>query len=284
MPVPTTDLSGNNFTLELSRAQLGEVWGAESDAEGAALLARIAQIEDIEEEPRKAIWVDFMYQQLAFAKEQSLIASKALAFFDVMLKTHAHAVESMAKKDGAVVGSESEGLGRDDGFRFFADQLLAATKALPVPDRFTLLEAQALSQHAQSAYLQNIKLHQLVFTQRQTTRESEAQLFLQTPAMPPPLVDAREEGVESAEETPASTEEAVLEADAAAVSEAAPAAEAPAEAEAPVVEDDGLGNAELTEAINKALTTQVEGLQAQMAAEYASQEQALLDRISKLEK
>ena len=133
--------------------------------------------------------------------------------------------------------------------------------------------------------------------------------------MPPPLVDAREEGVESAEETPASTEEAVLEADAAAVSEAAPAAEAPAEAEAPVVEDDGLGNAELTEAINKALTTQVhgtmhgtlhdtlhgtlhgtrappthhhgrqvEGLQAQMAAEYASQEQALLDRISKLEK
>ena len=174
MPVPTTDLSGNNFTLELSRAQLGEVWGAESDAEGAALLARIAQIEDIEEEPRKAIWVDFMYQQLAFAKEQSLIASKALAFFDVMLKTHAHAVgtplrpppraqppaaarptallccptaESMAKKDGAVVGSESEGLGRDDGFRFFADQLLAATKALPVPDRFTLLEAQVLPQH-----------------------------------------------------------------------------------------------------------------------------------------
>jgi len=284
MPVPVSDTSGNNFTLELSRAQLGEVWGAESDAEGAALLARIAQIEDIDEEPRKAIWVDFMYQQLAFAKEQSLIASKALAFFDVMLKTHAHAVESMAKKDGAVVGSESEGLGRDDGFRFFADQLLAATKALPVPDRFTLLEAQALSQHAQSAYLQNIKLHQLVFTQRQTTRESEAQLFLQTPAMPPPLVDAREEGVESAEETPASTEEAVLEADAAAVSEAAPAAEAPAEAEAPVVEDDGLGNAELTEAINKALTTQVEGLQAQMAAEYASQEQALLDRISKLEK
>ena len=92
MPVPTVDLSGNSFSLELSRAQLGEVWGAESDAEGAALLARIAQVEDIDEEPRKAIWVDFMYQQLAFAKEQRLIASKALAFFDVMLKTHAHAV------------------------------------------------------------------------------------------------------------------------------------------------------------------------------------------------
>lgn len=284
MPVPVSDTSGNNFTLELSRAQLGEVWGAESDAEGAALLARIAQIEDIDEEPRKAIWVDFMYQQLAFAKEQSLIASKALAFFDVMLKTHAHAVESMAKKDGAVVGSESEGLGRDDGFRYFADQLLAATKALPVPDRFTLLEAQALSQHAQSAYLQSIKLHQLVFTQRQTTRESEAQLFLQTPAVPPPLTDASDEPP-SAEE-PASAPEAVPEADAAAAAaEEAPAVEAPAEAEAPAaVEDDGLGNAELTEAINKALSTQVEGLQAQMAAEYSSQEQALLERIAKLEK
>eukprot|EP00964_Phaeocystis_antarctica_P029974 scaffold16904_cov72-Phaeocystis_antarctica.AAC.10 len=283
MPVPVSDTSGNNFTLELSRAQLGEVWGAETDAEGAALLARIAQIEDIDEEPRKAIWVDFMYQQLAFAKEQSLIASKALAFFDVMLKTHAHAVESMAKKDGAVVGSESEGLGRDDGFRYFADQLLAATKALPVPDRFTLLEAQALSQHAQSAYLQSIKLHQLVFTQRQTTRESEAQLFLQTPAVPPPLTDASDEPP-SAEE-PASAPEAVPEADAAAAAEEAPAVEAPAEAPAPAaVEDDGLGNAELTEAINKALSTQVEGLQAQMAAEYSSQEQALLERIAKLEK
>ena len=60
--------------------------------------------------------------------------------------------------------------------------------------------------------------------------------------------------------------------------------EAPAEAEAPAVEGDGLGNAELTEAINKALSTQVEGLQAQMAAEYAAQEQELLERIAKLEK
>ena len=129
MPVPVEDTSGNDFTLELSRAQLGEVWGAESDAEGAALLARIAQIEDIDEEPRKAIWVDFMYQQLAFAKEQSLIAPKALAFFDVVLKTHAYAVEAMVS--------------RQEAFTFFADQLLSATKALPVPDRFTLLEAQA---------------------------------------------------------------------------------------------------------------------------------------------
>mmetsp|Transcript_9014 Transcript_9014/g.18195 ORF Transcript_9014/g.18195 Transcript_9014/m.18195 type:complete len:284 (+) Transcript_9014:18-869(+) len=283
MPVPTVDLSGNNFTLELSRAQLGEVWGAESDAEGAALLARIAQIEDIDEEPRKAIWVDFMYQQLAFAKEQSLIASKALAFFEVMLKLHARAVESMAKKDGAVVGSESEGLSRDDGFQFFAEQLLAATKALPVPDRFTLLEAQAISQHVQSAYLQNIKLHQLVFTQRQTTRESEAQLFLQTPAMPPPLSDASDEPP-SAEEAPASSQAAVPEAAAAAAApEAAPVEEVPAEAPA-ALEDDGLGNAELTAAINKAVGLQVEGLQAQLAAEYASQEQALLDRIAKLEK
>jgi hypothetical protein len=281
MPVPVEDTSGNNFTCELSRAQLGEVWGAESDAEGAALLARIAQIEDVDE-PRKAIWVDFMYQQLAFAKEQSLIAPKALAFFDIMLKTHAHAVESMAKKDGAAVGSESDGLGRDDGFRYFADQLLAATKALPVPDRFTLLEVQALSQHAQSAYLQNIKLHQLVFTQRQTTRESEAQLFLQTPAIPPPLADASDEPPST--EEPASAPEAVPEADAAAAAEEAPAVEAPAEAEAPAVEGDGLGNAELTEAINKALSTQVEGLQAQMAAEYAAQEQELLERIAKLEK
>ena len=60
--------------------------------------------------------------------------------------------------------------------------------------------------------------------------------------------------------------------------------EAPAGAPAPAVEDDGLGNAELTDAINKAVSTQVESLQAQMAAEYSAQEQALLDRIAKLEK
>ena len=179
MPVPVEDTSGNDFTLELSRAQLGEVWGAESDAEGAALLARIAQIEDIDEEPRKAIWVDFMYQQLAFAKEQSLIAPKALAFFDVVLKTHAYAVEAMVS--------------RQEAFTFFADQLLSATKALPVADRFSVLEVQRLSEHMQRAYLQNLKLHQLVFTQQQTTRESEAQLFLQTPAKPPPLAEAGDE-------------------------------------------------------------------------------------------
>ena len=87
--------SSLEFSLKLSAAQLGEIWGADSDAEAAALLARMAQIEDPDEEPQTAIWVDFMYQTLVFAKEQRLIAPKALAFFDVMLQTHKHAVGTL---------------------------------------------------------------------------------------------------------------------------------------------------------------------------------------------
>jgi hypothetical protein len=267
--MPSADVS-IAFELKLSRAQLGEVWAAESDADATALLARIAQIEDMDEEPRKAIWVDFMYQQLAFAKEQSLIAPKALAFFDVVLKTHAYAVEAMVS--------------RQEAFTFFADQLLSATKALPVADRFSVLEVQRLSEHMQRAYLQNLKLHQLVFTQQQTTRESEAQLFLQTPAKPPPLAEAGDEPPAPPASAPEADPEAAAVPEAAAP-EAAPPADAAAPAAAPAAPaDDGLGNAELTAALNKALNLQVEALQAQMTAEYGAQEQALLDRIAKLEK
>ena len=81
-----------SFELQLSAAQLGEIWGAETDTEATALLARMAQIEDPDEEPRLAIWLDTMYETLSFAKEQRLVAVKALAFFEVMLKFYKHAI------------------------------------------------------------------------------------------------------------------------------------------------------------------------------------------------
>ena len=40
--------------FELSVAQLAEVWGAESDDEGVALLARIAQLPEFADESRSA--------------------------------------------------------------------------------------------------------------------------------------------------------------------------------------------------------------------------------------
>jgi len=261
------------FELKLSSAQLGEIWGAPSDDEATALLARIAQVEDPDEEPRKTIWLDFMYQQLIFAKEQRLVAPKALAFFDTMLKTHKHVVESMCTAK--------------EGFQFFAGAILAATKALPVRDRFSYVEMQALSEHVRTAYLQSIKLHQLVFAQRQTTRDSSADLFVQTPYPPMPLAAASDEpppappaaAPEAAPEAPAA---APAEAPAAAPAEEPAAAPAEAPAAAPAAEPP-LGDAALAEAIGKSMEAQVAALKERMAAEYAAQESALLERISKLE-
>ena len=53
--------------------------------------------------------------------------------------------------------------------RFFADQLLAATKALPPADRFTRPEVQLVTDHFKGTYMPTIRLQQYVFTRPQVS-------------------------------------------------------------------------------------------------------------------
>jgi hypothetical protein len=175
--------------------------------------------------------------------------------------------------------------GKTEAYQVFTDSLLSATKGLPIVERFSLAEVKLLTQHASSSYIASMKLHQLVFTEEQTARESAAEFFLQTPAMPPPTAAAVDpdslpppatEQPPAAEEQPASDEAPPAGPPAA----APPAAEA--EAEPPAAEPP-LTDAALTDAIAATINAQMAAHQAQMAAEYAAQEQALLDRIGALE-
>uniref|UniRef100_A0A7S2E3V6 Uncharacterized protein n=1 Tax=Haptolina brevifila TaxID=156173 RepID=A0A7S2E3V6_9EUKA len=260
-PAPTAA-----FPTELSTAQLGEVWAAPTDETALELLARCLQLPDeYEEEPRSSIMLDMLFKWLDHCKLNELTAAKALTYMRVMVATHTHAIETHCSKEA--------------GFKFFTEGLFEATKTMPLAERFSLAEVKLLTEHAMSSYLSAIKLHQLVFTEEQTVRESYLELFLQTPAKPPATADAVDPD-SIMPPAPAPTSAPVpAPASAPAPAEAVPAEYAPAPAEAVP----GLDDEELTAAIAATINAQVAALQSKMTAEYAAQEQQLLDRIASLE-
>ena len=175
---------------------------------------------------------------------------------------------------------------KDEAFRHFTDSLLEATKALPAAERFSLTEVKRLTEYASSTYIASLKLQQLVYTESQALRESHTEVFLQTPAVPPPTSSAVEPTADAdGEEEYAPEDQSVV-----GEGEAPPAsAGGEAEADAPPAEGEAappppaLGDEQLTEAISATIAEQAAAVQQQMAAEYAAQEQALLERIAALE-
>ena len=266
-PEPAPAVPSGPFDVStLSTAQVSEIFKTVAIEERLSLLARCLSVDAEEEEDlRKQIWLDMVLKVLIFCYDNELNETKTLAFLGVMASLHAHAVETMCTKVEA--------------FEFYKSALVGATKALPLTNRFSLGEVQALTSHANNSYIDSIKLHQLVFTQEQTIRESEAELFLQTPAVPPPMWTAVDPDALPPVNAPADAP-APADADAAppAADESAPEGEAEAatEAEAP-------SNDALTDAISATINSQVAAHQSQLAAEFAAQEQTLLDRIGTLE-
>lgn len=109
-------LSSLRAPVALSPVQLAEVWGCASDSEGVALLGRIADLGDAHAEPRLALWLDFLYETLAFGKAQSFSAAKALAALDLIKATACHAVDATASGDGDAKGELARGrVGSGDG-------------------------------------------------------------------------------------------------------------------------------------------------------------------------
>ena len=247
----------------LSAAQVSEILKASKLDERLSLLARCLSI-DVEDNLRQEIWLDMLLKVLMFCYDNEIKESKALAFLKVMSDLHAFSVESMCSK---VVAYDQYKAG-----------MLAATKSLPMVDRFSLEEVQTLTNYAITHYLDSIKLHQLVFTEEQTVRESAAELFLQTPAAPPPFGSAVDPEAAPAPAAPAEAAE-----------EAEPAADEAAEAEVPPAAEEDEPAAEapsddvLTEAISATINSQVAAHQSQLAAEIAAKDQLLLDKLASLE-
>ena len=272
------------FPTELSAAQLGEVWAAPTDDAALELLARCLQLPDeYEEEPRIAIWLDMLFKWLDFGKLNELTPVKALTYMRVMAMVHAHAVgahplrhacpfrgdasrapsarrDSLAHRYRAAFLSPKlchrpplhaeTNCSKEGAFQAFTDGLLNATKAMPLAERFSLAEVKLLTDHASSSYLSAVKLHQLVFTQEQTVRESYVELFLQTPAAPPATADAIDP---NAIPPPAPVAAPASEAPAPAPEVPPPAEDAAAPADAPPTLDDE----QLTAAIAATISAQV---------------------------
>ena len=264
------------FDVSLSAAQISEIWKAPTDEAGLALLGRcLGYKEDtVEEDLRTQIGVDMLFKAIDCAKTSALAPAKAKAFLDVFASMHKHCVETMC--------------GKEDAFAVFKEGILSATKALPLAQRFSLEEVTACTGYVSTSYLMSLKLHQLVFTEEQTLRESAKELFLQTPAVPPATseaVDPEELAREKAEAEAAAKAEADAAAAAAEAAAAPPAEEisydAPPAEEAPAAEESE--EDALTAAIAKTISSQVAAVQQQVAAEYAAEEQKLLDRIGALE-
>lgn len=265
-PAPAPAVPTGPFDVSpLSAAQVSEILKASATEERLSLLARCLSI-DIEDNLRQEIWLDMLLKQLIFCHDNELNETKSLAFLKVMADLHAYSVESMCSKA--------------DAYDVYKGGILTATKSLPLAERFSLEEVQTLTTHAISSYLDSIKLHQLVFTEEQTVRESAAELFLQTPSAPPPFGSAVDPDSAPA---PAPTD---ADADAAPAPDDAAEVDAPAAVEAEGGEDapaDAPGDDALTEAIAATINSQVAAHQSQLAAEIAAQEQGLLDRIGALE-
>ena len=117
-------------------------------------------------------------------------------------------------------------------------------------------------------------------------RESSAELFLQTPAVPPALGSAVDPATAAAAPPAAADAADVARARDEAAAEGADAAAEAAEGEAA---EGGMGDAApptndaLTEAIAATINSQVAAHQEQLSAEFQHQEQLLLDRVAALE-
>lgn len=119
-----------DFMLKISPAQCIEIWDARPHTAGINLLARVAALPDFDEHLVATIWVEFMYQTLLFGKENRLTPVKTLALFNAVNATHAAVVEA----------ADENTMNRQNCLRFFADQLLTATKAMMPSDRFSVAE------------------------------------------------------------------------------------------------------------------------------------------------
>jgi len=274
---PALSLAG----FEMTVAQLAEVWGAESDGDGVALLARITQLPEFEDESRTAVWLDCMYQTLLFAKQLPLSGTQTLSFFSTVNATLAAAVTSRANKHAA--------------FKDWTERYLTATKAMHPAERFSLAETEQLTAYMRDSLLQHLKLITYVLTQPRKIRRSTAEYFVQRPAAPPPLSQgltteemeaqqlAQVEAVAAAE---AEAAEEAAEAEAAAAAEAAEAAaavEAPAADSAAEATPAGGTDEALSGAIGEAMATYATELQSRMEKEFAARETAVIERITKLE-
>ena len=186
--------------IELTNAQLAEIWGADSEEDAVALLARIVKLPDAADEPRTAAWVDLMHQTLVFAKHVPLSGTKTLAFFALVNDTlHAAA---------------SAGSSKEAAFDDFAERMMATAKGMAADERFTLAETQQLTSHVRDVLLAHIQLITYVLTRPQKIRESRAEYFVCRPASLPPLEDGKTpEEIEA--EAAAAAEQAAAEAAAA---------------------------------------------------------------------
>ena len=94
-PAPAPEPKGP-FDVDLSAAQIAELWRAPSPDDTIKILARCLSIDqDSQEELRTQIWLDFVFHLLDFCKEQELSATKAKTFLGVMTSLHAHAVGAL---------------------------------------------------------------------------------------------------------------------------------------------------------------------------------------------
>ena len=130
-PAPAPEPAGPH-DVALSPAQIQELWRSPSAEAGLALLARcLAMPEDYEEDLRSQIWLDLLYGVVDFCKGIELTPRKAKAYLNVMTALHATSIESKC--------------GKEEAFGTFKDALLAATKSLPLAERFSLEEVRKLT-------------------------------------------------------------------------------------------------------------------------------------------
>lgn len=81
--------------LEISHAQLSEIWAAdEPTAKG--ILSRMAKQHNYATDLRQSIYVDYLHSTLGFAKTSGLSPAKALTVFSVVVETHAKACGAQA--------------------------------------------------------------------------------------------------------------------------------------------------------------------------------------------
>lgn len=267
-----TDPPAVDFAVELTTAQIAEIWVAETEDEAVQLLARILDLDTVQ--PRASIWVDCIYQTLRCAKSQGLSGPKALVYLRVTNETYAHVAAAPDVTRASVL-------------RFFAAQLMVATKEMAPADRFKMKEVEALTQNARCQLLECPALVKMVLTQPQAMRMSQASYFVQRATVPLPLAAATEEE----EASPAAAEEATdgepAAPDAEAAAEegdaAAPEPEPAAEGEAPAELALSAEDQALADGISRAMGSYVETLKASMAAEHEEREKEMLQRISKLE-
>ena len=221
-PEPAAPRRGLAYS-ELSEEEVDSFYSAGDNAARMARLCELLGITRYATNPRAAIFADFCFHNLAWARDDAgFDAEQSSAFFSIMRRvfdaatspasvaaptadalddaygvlrelTAAHAAvadEPAEEKNAEDGAAEGEGEGKSEGkSEGEGEGGGAAAGAMPAVVLFNVADADKILAYASSTFFRHFKLYKYTHAMGQPTECATRELLVEEPLLPPPLID-----------------------------------------------------------------------------------------------